>query len=142
MTGRSTNSRVLLDDMAGYAATIARWVAKGHGPFSDPETGSQATIERQFEQFEEAANTLGLSFQKANPGNPLERRLRDPQRLLSPVPAGVRSREALEVRAGRASRNCTQAPAPGVPSPCDVAPPGMRSVPWGRALNGFLTHFR
>lgn len=70
MTGRSTNSRVLLDDMAGYAATIARWVAKGHGPFSDPETGSQATIERQFEQFEEAANTLGLSFQKANPGIP------------------------------------------------------------------------
>lgn len=70
MTGRSGDPRVLLNDMAGYASTISRWVAKGHEAFLDPETGSQATIERQFEQFEEAANTLGPSFQKANPGIP------------------------------------------------------------------------
>ncbi|MGA7861734.1 MAG: HepT-like ribonuclease domain-containing protein [Thermoplasmata archaeon] len=70
MRGRRTDARVLLDDMAQYASTIARWVAKGHGAFLDPETGSQATIERQFEMFEEAADALGSAFQKANPRVP------------------------------------------------------------------------
>ncbi|MGA9839871.1 MAG: HepT-like ribonuclease domain-containing protein [Thermoplasmata archaeon] len=70
MTGRNTDPRRLTDEMLGYCSTIARWVAKGHAAFLDPETGSQATIERQFEQFEEAANALGKPFQKANPGIP------------------------------------------------------------------------
>ncbi|MCI4326870.1 MAG: DUF86 domain-containing protein [Thermoplasmata archaeon] len=61
---------MLVDDMGQYAETIPHWVAKGHDAFVDPETGCQATIERQFEQFEEAANRLGASFQKANPGIP------------------------------------------------------------------------
>jgi uncharacterized protein with HEPN domain len=58
--------------MARYAATIARWVKKGHEAFLDDETGSRATIERQFEQFEEAANALGASFRKANSTIPWE----------------------------------------------------------------------
>ncbi|MHB1434861.1 MAG: HepT-like ribonuclease domain-containing protein [Thermoplasmata archaeon] len=62
--------RVLVDDMLQYSATIAHWVSKGHSAFLDPETGSQATIERQFERFEEAANALGVAFQKANPEIP------------------------------------------------------------------------
>jgi uncharacterized protein with HEPN domain len=61
---------VLVDDMGRYAETIAHWVAKGHEAFLDTETGCQATIERQFEQFEEAAIRLGVSFQKANSGIP------------------------------------------------------------------------
>jgi uncharacterized protein with HEPN domain len=70
LTGRSTDPRVLLDDMVRYTATIARWVAKGHAVFQDEETGCQATIERQLEQFEEAANRLGKSFRESNPGIP------------------------------------------------------------------------
>ena len=70
MTGRGTGPRVLVDDMGRYTETIAHWVAKGHAAFLDPETGCQATIERQFEQLEEAAHRLGASFQKANPGIP------------------------------------------------------------------------
>lgn len=66
----SYETRRLLDDMAQYAAAIAHWVAKGHAAFTDPETGAQATIERQFEQFEEAANALGAPFRKANPKIP------------------------------------------------------------------------
>ncbi len=56
--------------MLQYCATIAHWVEKGHDVFRDPETGAQATIERQFEQFEEAANALGAAFQKAHPSIP------------------------------------------------------------------------
>jgi uncharacterized protein with HEPN domain len=62
--------RVLVDDMLQYCAAITHWVSKGHEAFVDPETGSQATIERQFERFEEAANALGVSFHKANPEIP------------------------------------------------------------------------
>lgn len=62
LTGRRTDPRILLDDMRGHAQVIARWVAKGDEAFLDPETGSQATIERQFEQVEEAANALGEPF--------------------------------------------------------------------------------
>ena len=58
--------------MLQYATTIAQWVGKGHSAFLDPESGSRATIERQFEQFEEAANALGVSFRKANSGVPWE----------------------------------------------------------------------
>jgi uncharacterized protein with HEPN domain len=57
---------ILVDDMLQCIATIAHWVGKGHESFLDPETGSQATIERQFEKFEEAANALGAAFQKSN----------------------------------------------------------------------------
>jgi len=67
MTRRSRDSRVLVDDLLRYASTIAHWVAKGHEAFLDEETGCRATIERQLEQFEEAANALGRSFQRANP---------------------------------------------------------------------------
>ncbi|MGI0130182.1 MAG: HepT-like ribonuclease domain-containing protein [Thermoplasmata archaeon] len=70
MTRGNRDARRLTDDMARYCATIAHWVAKGHVAFLDPETGSQATIERQFEQFEEAANALGLRFRNANPEIP------------------------------------------------------------------------
>ena len=62
--------RLLVDDMVQYCETIARWVSKGHACFADPETGARATIERQFELFEEAANAAGPSFQKANPSIP------------------------------------------------------------------------
>ncbi len=56
--------------MLRYCETISHWVSKGHAAFLDEETGARATIERQFEQFEEAANALGASFQKANPTIP------------------------------------------------------------------------
>jgi uncharacterized protein with HEPN domain len=72
MSPRAADSRRLVDDMGQYAQTIAHWVDKGHDAFRDPETGSQATIERQFEKFEEAANALGASFRNANPGIPWE----------------------------------------------------------------------
>lgn len=62
--------RVLVDDMLRYCETIAHWVDKGHEAFIDPETGTQATIERQFEQFEEAAKSLGVAFRKLNPSIP------------------------------------------------------------------------
>ena len=64
------NQRRLVDDMLRYTEVIARWVGKGHATFLDPETGCQATIERQFEQFVEAAISLGVSFRSANPGIP------------------------------------------------------------------------
>ena len=70
MNRRGTESRRLVDDILQYGRNIAHWVAKGHEAFLDPETGSQATIERQFEMIEEAANALGASFRKANPGIP------------------------------------------------------------------------
>jgi len=72
MTPRSLDHRRLVDDMVLYAETIAHWVGKGHETFLDPETGSQATIERQFERFEEAASALGVAFRKVNPGIPWE----------------------------------------------------------------------
>lgn len=65
-----TDVRILVDDMGQYCETIARWVAKGHACFIDTETGSRATIERQFELFEEAANAAGASFQKSNSSIP------------------------------------------------------------------------
>jgi uncharacterized protein with HEPN domain len=68
VTGRGRGVPVLLDNLQPYAETIAHWVAKGREAFLDPGTGSQGTIERQFEQFEEAATRLGASFQEANPG--------------------------------------------------------------------------
>jgi uncharacterized protein with HEPN domain len=61
---------VLLDDMLLYIGTISRWVGKGLDSFLNPETGSQATIERQFEKFEGAANAPGAAFQKSNPAIP------------------------------------------------------------------------
>jgi uncharacterized protein with HEPN domain len=70
VTGRRSGSRILVDDMGRYAETIAHWVTKGHETSLDPETGCQATIERQFEPFDEAANGLGASFQMANRGIP------------------------------------------------------------------------
>jgi len=72
MTPRSLDQRRLVDDMVLYTETIAHWVRKGHETFLDPETGSQATIERQFERFEEAASALGVAFRKANPEIPWE----------------------------------------------------------------------
>jgi len=72
MTPRSLDQRRLVDDMLQYTQTIAHWVEKGHAAFLDPETGCQATIERQFEKFEEAGNALGVAFRKANPGIPWE----------------------------------------------------------------------
>lgn len=66
MSRRTTDPRILVDDMLRYCETIAHWVSKGHASFLDPESGSQATIERQFERFEEAANALGAAFLKAN----------------------------------------------------------------------------
>jgi uncharacterized protein with HEPN domain len=70
VTPTRVDPRVLVDDMLQYCGTIAHWVSKGHEAFRDPETGSQATIERQFERFEEAANALGASFRTAHPGIP------------------------------------------------------------------------
>jgi uncharacterized protein with HEPN domain len=70
VTPRSLDQRRLVDDMLQYTQVIAHWVEKGHGPFGDPESGSQATIERQFERFEEAGNALGAAFRNANPGIP------------------------------------------------------------------------
>ncbi len=70
MTRAERDDRVLVDDMLRYGETIARWVAKGHEAFREPETGAQATIERQFEQFEEAAHASGAAFRKANPSIP------------------------------------------------------------------------
>lgn len=70
MTRRDNVSRRLVDDILQYGRTIAHWVSKGHEAFLDSETGSQATIERQFEMIEEAANALGASFRKANPQIP------------------------------------------------------------------------
>ena len=72
MTPRSLDQRRLVDDMLQYAQTIAHWVGKGHAAFLDPETGSQATIERQFERFEEAGSALGAPFRRANPDIPWE----------------------------------------------------------------------
>ena len=72
MKPRSLDQRRLVDDMVQYAQAIAHWVGKGHTAFLDSETGSQATIERQFERFEEAANALGAAFRKANPHIPWE----------------------------------------------------------------------
>lgn len=70
MTSQRLEPRVLVDDMLRYIETINHWVGKGHDAFRDPETGAQATIERQFEQLEEAANALGAAFQKANSSIP------------------------------------------------------------------------
>jgi len=70
MKAESLHHRRLVDDMLQYAQTIAHWVGKGHDAFLDPETGSQATIERQFERFEEAGSALGAAFRKANPRIP------------------------------------------------------------------------
>ena len=70
MRSSRPDPRILVDDMLQYSEAIAHWVSKGHSAFLDPETGSQATIERQFERFEEAANALGVAFQKANPEIP------------------------------------------------------------------------
>lgn len=70
MKEASTTARILIDDMLQYCQTIAHWISKGHDAFLDPESGAQATIERQFERFEEAANALGVSFRKANPEIP------------------------------------------------------------------------
>lgn len=70
LTNPRFEPRVLVDDMLRYIETIAHWVEKGHDVFRDPESGAQATIERQFEQFEEAANALGAAFRKANSSIP------------------------------------------------------------------------
>ena len=70
MTPRALNQRRLVDDMLQYTLVIAHWVEKGHDTFLDPESGCQATIERQFEKFEEACNALGAAFRNANPGIP------------------------------------------------------------------------
>jgi len=72
MTPRSLDHRRLVDDMLQYAQIIAHWVEKGHAAFGDPETGSQATIERHFERFEEAGSALGAAFRKANSTIPWE----------------------------------------------------------------------
>lgn len=70
MTRDISGRRRLVDDILQYAASIAHWVGKGHDVFLDPETGSQATLERQFELLEEAAGQLGVAFQKLNPEIP------------------------------------------------------------------------
>jgi len=70
MSRSSRDPRILVDDMLRYCETIARWADRGHAAYRDPETGAQATIERQFEQFEEAGNALGASFRRANPSIP------------------------------------------------------------------------
>jgi uncharacterized protein with HEPN domain len=70
VTSHPTEKRRLVDDMLQYARVIAHSVEKGHDAFLDPETGSQATIERQFGRFEEAGNALGTTFRKANPEIP------------------------------------------------------------------------
>ena len=72
MTPRAHDQRRLVDDMLRYAEVIAHWVEKGHDTFLDPETGCQATIERQFEKFEEAGSALGAPFRKTNSGIPWE----------------------------------------------------------------------
>jgi len=70
MSPQRTDQRRLVDDMLQYTQMIAHWVDKGHDAFLDPETGSQATIEREFEKFEEAGNALGATFRKLNSGIP------------------------------------------------------------------------
>lgn len=70
MRRTAATPRILVDDMVQYCQTVAHWVSKGHASFVDPESGAQATIERQFERFEEAANALGVSFRNANPQIP------------------------------------------------------------------------
>jgi uncharacterized protein with HEPN domain len=70
VTPHSLDQKRLVDDMLQYTQVIAHWVGKGHEVFLDPETGSQATIERQFEKFEEAASALGVPFRKLNPDIP------------------------------------------------------------------------
>ena len=72
MNRREADHRRWVDDMTQYGETIAHWVGKGHAAFLDAETGARATIERQFEQFEEAANAVGATFRTANPGIPWE----------------------------------------------------------------------
>jgi len=66
MTPGSLDQRRLVDDMLVYTQVIAHWVEKGHAAYLDSETGSQATIERQFERFEEAGNALDAAFRRAN----------------------------------------------------------------------------
>ena len=66
MTPQSLDQRRRVDDMLRYTEVISHWVEKGHAAFVNPETGSQATIERQFERFEEAGSALGAAFRKAN----------------------------------------------------------------------------
>lgn len=70
MTRDVGDRRRLVDDILQYGAAIAHWVGKGHESFLDPETGSQATLERQLERVEEAAGQLGVAFQKLNPEIP------------------------------------------------------------------------
>ena len=70
MNRRDAEWRRLVDDIHRYGRTIAHWVDKGYEAFLDPETGSQATIERQLEMIEEAAKALGASFRKVNPSIP------------------------------------------------------------------------
>ena len=70
MKSRHNEPRILVDGMLRYCETVAHWVNKGHDAFRDPETGIQAAIERQFEQFEEVANALGAAFRKADSAVP------------------------------------------------------------------------